>query len=136
MVSVRARVPLTERPSYRVRVTYRVHGIAEVGDVQDPGGNAALAAIADNSPYVRVGPRVKVSVLPYAISKGLRFWGDYTHRFTLTEGEGGSYFEAGFAQDIALDGALQLTGIYRVGERAPAFTDVHSVVLGVGLQIK
>ena len=34
--------------------------------------------------------------------------------------EGGPSLEAGFAQDVAFDGTLQFTGVYRVGERAPA----------------
>ncbi len=107
----------------------------EIGSIQDAGNNEKLAALKSIDPsYFRIAPRVEIAIYPWAVSERLRFGFTYLHRFDPDQHFDRGYFEFRAAFDVVRDGWLELTAVYRVGEKPPDFKKIDDFLIGIGIK--
>lgn len=102
--------------------------MAQVGDIRDASGNAALEKRQALGSYVRVVPMLGLRL--YGWDRRGAFGLDLAHVLDVKDGDSKSYGELSYTYDLASNVAI--TAIFRKGYKVQTLDEIDSLLLGFG----
>jgi hypothetical protein len=114
-----------------VRLYWKPELGLESGAVADAAHSDKLEKIKSDGPYARFLAGGKITITPTILSPRTNLTFSYKNRYDLDEHWNKHYWTAELDYNLAKN--VQFTFLYRRGEKPPAFTDINTFLVGIGI---